>query len=78
MLLILDLDVDTALERIGIRDGEANEFEKRESLDFCRKLFLSLKNETYAEVINANTSITEVNAHVMAAVHDQLDMEPVS
>lgn len=78
MLLILDLDVDIALERIGIRDGEANEFEKRESLDFCRKLFLSLKDEAYAEVINANTSITDVNAHVMAAVHDQLDIEPVS
>ena len=78
ILVILDLDVDIALQRIGVRDGEANEFEKRESLDFCRKLFLSLKDETYAYVIDANTDITEVNASVMAAVHAQLGMEPAS
>ena len=78
MLIILDLDVDIALQRIGVRDGAANEFEKRESLDFCRKLFLSLKDETYAHLINANTNITEVNASVMAAVHTQLGMEPAS
>ena len=78
ILIILDLDVDIALQRIGVRDGEANEFEKRESLDFCRKLFLSLKDETYAYVIDANTDITEVNASVMAAVHAQLGMEPAS
>ena len=58
--------------------AQANEFEKRESLDFCRKLFLSLKDETYAYVIDANTEITEVNASVMAAVHAQLGMEPAS
>ena len=40
----------SALEMVA-----ANEFEKRESLDFCRKLFLSLKDETYAHVIDANT-----------------------
>ena len=78
MLIILDLDVDIALQRIGVRDGAANEFDKRESLDFCRKLFLSLKDETYAHLINANTNITEVNASVMAAVHTQLGMEPAS
>ena len=78
ILIILDLDVDIALQRIGVRDGQANEFEKRESLDFCRKLFLSLKDETYAYVIDANTDITEVNASVMAAVHAQLGMEPAS
>jgi len=77
-LIILDLDVDIALQRIGVRDGQANEFEKRESLDFCRKLFLSLKDETYAYVIDANTEITEVNASVMAAVHAQLGIGPAS
>ena len=77
-LIILDLDVDIALQRIGVRDGQANEFEKRESLDFCRKLFLSLKDETYAYVIDAKTEITEVNASVMAAVHAQLGIEPAS
>ena len=36
LLVILDLDVDVALKRIGVRDGEANEFEKKENLQFCR------------------------------------------
>ena len=55
-LIILDLDVDIALQRIGVRDGQANEFEKRESLDFCRKLFLSLKDETYASTQRSQRS----------------------
>lgn len=61
ILLILDLPVDTALNRIGVRDGEANEFEKRESLQFCRDLFLSLKDEPFAHVINASVSISDVH-----------------
>ena len=48
------------------------------SLFKLRKLFLSLKDETYAYVIDANTEITEVNASVMAAVHAQLGIEPAS
>ena len=32
LLLLLDLSLDTALERIGVRDGRGNEFEQRESL----------------------------------------------
>jgi len=61
VLLILDLPVDVALDRIGVRDGEANEFEKRESLQFCRDLFLSLKNEPFAHIISADASIDEVH-----------------
>lgn len=67
-LIILDLDVDIALNRIGVRDGEANEFEKRESLQFCRDLFLSLKDEAFANVIDTNASIEEVHARVIAIV----------
>jgi len=72
ILIILDLPVDIALERIGVRDGEANEFEKRESLQFCRDLFLSLKDEPYAQVIDTNASIEQVHAQVLATVKSRL------
>lgn len=64
ILLILDLDVDTALKRIGVRDGEANEFEKREALQFCRDLFLTLADEPYAHVIDATQDISAVHQAV--------------
>ena len=68
LLIILDLDVDIALNRIGVRDGKANEFEKRESLQFCRDLFLSLKSESFVHVIDTDASIEEVHEHVMQVV----------
>lgn len=68
ILIILDLDVDVALNRIGVRDGQANEFEKRESLQFCRDLFLSLKEEPFAHVIDTDASIEDVHHRVMAVV----------
>lgn len=68
ILLILDLPVDVALKRIGVRDGQANEFEKRESLQFCRDLFLSLKDEPYAHVIDTNATVDQVHAEVLARV----------
>ena len=67
-LFILDLSVDKALQRIGVRDGEANEFEKRESLQFCRDLFLSLQNEPYAHVIDTDQSVENVHRDMLAAL----------
>ena len=61
ILFILDLPVDQALKRIGIRDGEANEFEQRESLQFCYDLFQSLKNEPFAKLIDASKDIDTVH-----------------
>lgn len=66
LLVILDLDVDTALDRIGARDGAANEFEQRESLQFCRDLFLGLADEPFARVVNAAGDIAEVHREVAA------------
>jgi dTMP kinase len=51
LLFILDLDVDTALTRIGGRGDTANEFEKHESLAKCREVFLSLAGEAFVHVI---------------------------
>ena len=68
ILLVLDLPVDVALKRIGVRDGEANEFEKRESLQFCRDLFLSLKDEPFTHIIDTNASIQEVYQKILTVV----------
>jgi dTMP kinase len=68
LLFILDLDVDTALSRIGGRGDTANEFEKRENLERCREIFLSLKNEPFARVIETRGTMEEVQAEIRAAV----------
>jgi len=60
ILFILDLDTDTALARIGGRGDETNEFEKREDLERCRGIFLSLKDEPFVRVINASKAMEEV------------------
>ncbi|MEK7953928.1 dTMP kinase [Luteolibacter soli] len=53
LLFILDLDVDTALSRIGGRGDTANEFEKHESLTKCREIFLGLAGEPFVHVISS-------------------------
>ncbi|MEO7100345.1 MAG: dTMP kinase [Luteolibacter sp.] len=68
LLLILDLEVDTALQRIGSRGDTANEFEKRENLERCREIFLSLKDEQFARVIDSNGTLDEVAARILEAV----------
>ena len=64
LLLILDLDVDTALGRIGARGDTANEFEKRENLQRCREVFLSLKDEPFARLIAASESLDDVSRKI--------------
>lgn len=68
LLLILDLEVDRALERIGSRGDTANEFEKRGSLESCRRTFLGLRDETFARVIDANRTLDEVADAIRAEV----------
>lgn len=68
LLLILDLDVDTAHQRIGHRGDTANEFEKHESLTRCREIFLTLKDESFARVIDSNGDLDEVTARIQKAV----------
>ncbi|MCW1923827.1 dTMP kinase [Luteolibacter arcticus] len=51
VLFILDLEVETALTRIGGRGDTANEFEKQESLAKCREVFLTLAGEPFVHVI---------------------------
>jgi dTMP kinase len=68
LLLIMDLGVDTALGRIGARGDITNEFEKRENLERCREIFLSLQYEEFARVIDARGTPDEVAGQVLEAV----------
>ena len=68
-LIILDLPVETALERIGARDGATNEFEKQEALQFCRDLFLSLADEPFASVIDTSQHIEAVQTEIRKLIH---------
>jgi dTMP kinase len=67
-LLILDLDVDSALERIGARGDTANEFEKRENLVRCQEIFLSLRGEDFVRVIDSHGTLDEVADRIREAV----------
>jgi dTMP kinase len=70
LLLILDLEVDTALDRIGARGDTANEFEKRENLERCREIFLSLHDETFTHVIPSHGTLDEVTERIQSVVTD--------
>lgn len=68
LLIILDLDVDAAHQRIGHRGDSANEFEKKESLQKCREIFLTLGNEPFARIIDSTGSLDEVAARVLSII----------
>lgn len=72
LLLILDLDVDQALQRIGVRGDTANEFEKRGNLQRCREIFLSLTDEPFVKLIPSTGSLDEVSAKILAAAEAHL------
>jgi len=68
LLLILDLSVESAHGRIGARGDTANEFEQRDTLGRCREIFLSLRDEPFACVIDAEPSLNEVTADILSVV----------
>jgi dTMP kinase len=70
LLLILDIDVDMALQRIGSRGDPANAFEQRENLQRCREIFLSLKDEPFTRVIDSSGTPDEVGARIRQTVQD--------
>ena len=63
-LFILDLDADAALGRIGSRGDTANEFEQRESLEACRRIFLSLAGEPFVHIIPCEADIGTVHRRI--------------
>ncbi len=72
LLLVFDLDVDAALERIGARGDTANEFERRESLNRCRGIFLGVSALPFARRINADAPVDDVADQIREAVEPML------
>ena len=70
LLLILDLEVDAALARIGSRGDSANEFERRDALQRCRGIFLSLQHEPVVRVIDSSGPLDEVAARIRQTLID--------
>jgi len=68
LLLILDLDVDTAIERIGVRGDTANEFEQLANLARCREIFLTLKDEPFARIIPTDSGPDEVTRRILKSL----------
>lgn len=64
LLFILDLDVDTALARIGGRGDTANEFEKHESLAKCREVFMTLVGEPFVHLVSTADGPDAVQARL--------------
>jgi dTMP kinase len=72
LLIILDLKVDAALERIGVRGDTANEFEKRSNLERCQEIFLSLRDEPFTTVISSEGTLDEVTHRIQDAVKNHV------
>ncbi len=68
LLLILDLEVEKAIFRIGGRGDTINEFEQHSNLTRCREIFLSLADEPFARVIPTNCTPDEVTKRILAEV----------
>jgi dTMP kinase len=72
LLVILDIEVDEALHRIGARGDVANEFEKKENLELCRSIFLDLGKEDFVEIIPTDTTPDEVESRIRKTVKERL------
>lgn len=72
LLFILDLDVDTALSRIGGRGDTANEFEKHDALTKCREIFLSLAEEPFVHLIPTDKNPDAVQDHIRSIAADHI------
>ncbi len=68
LLIILDVEVDTALSRIGGRGDVANEFEKRDALSRCREIFLSLAGEPFARIVPVDSPPEAVQSRIREIV----------
>ena len=71
LLLLLELSLDTAIARIGVRDGQGNEFEQRESLQLCREIFHSITDD-FVHIIDADQPVEQAHAAIMAVVQPAL------
>jgi len=66
-VFILELDLDTALSRIGVRDGRANQFEQRDALQKCHDVFAGLEDD-FIHRIDAARPPNEVHQSIRDAL----------
>lgn len=66
-VVLLELPVQEALQRIGGRDGSGNEFEKEENLRACARIFASL-TDSFIFRIDARQSSEEIHEKVLAHI----------
>ena len=66
LLLLLDLDIDTALERIGARGDTPDAFESRRTLAHCRETYFDFAALPEARLVDARGAIESVGAAVDA------------
>jgi dTMP kinase len=71
LLVLIDLDPETSLARIGNRDGQANEFETRAQLTRTREIFLNLR-KPYLVRFDGNLSPAQLTAAILAAADGAL------
>lgn len=66
-VIILELPVTVALERIGVRDGSGNTFEQEEGLRACDEIFATL-NDSFVCRVNADQEPEAVHAEVLKSL----------
>lgn len=64
LVVLLELPVAVALERIGVRDGSGNEFEREENLRACALIFEKL-SDSFIHRVDAQQSPTEIHTQVL-------------
>lgn len=67
LVLVLTVPIEVSLERIGVRDGEGNAFEQRESLECCADIFAGLDDD-YVHFIDASRSPEQVHEDIRRLV----------
>ncbi len=72
ILFILDLDVPTAISRIGIRGDTINKFEQTETLAHCRKVYLSLAEESFAKCIDTTSTPDQIATAILEYVTEKI------
>jgi dTMP kinase len=70
---IIDIDPDTALERIALRSSSRRDiFEKREFLHRVREILLSVADERFV-VIDGNSPAEEISARILLDMKNIID-----
>ena len=77
LVVLLEVPVSVALERIGGRDGATNTFEKEENLQSCEKIFQQLP-DPFVHRIDATQSPEAVHQDVLAVTQPYLPQKSAS